>query len=497
MNLYSCFLQKFQNNRKLVFDKSIYSYEDLKLKIDIATEYLNKLKNNNKILVLTDNSYHLGVFLLTIARIGKIIIPVNKDLKEKQILDQISASNPSVIIYSKIFKKIISKVKNKILVSSEQIFNNRLEKYRKGINKMSKKNYMNQSFIITFSSGTTSNPKPILFTQKIKYERYEHIRKLYKIKKRDIILTSSPLDHSLGQRLFFLAVLTGCNLVYLRKYNLKIWRKIIKKNKVSFAILPSNYLKLLKEDLLNKRIKIKKIVSAASDINKSDKLLFRKKIDFSEMYGASEIGTITNLSKSAPINKINSVGKILSGAEVKIFDKRFNSLSAFKIGKIACKTKLQFKGYYNNKILTKRSKVDGFFLTGDLGYVDNDNYLFFVSRENDVIISSGLNIYSSDVEKEINEHKNIKECAVIGLKDDFFGEIVFSICVLKKQKKNFELNLRNFLSNRLANYQQPIGYSFINELPKNVLGKILKRDLKKIYNEKGYDFSKNLRSLLN
>ena len=67
--------------------------------------------------------------------------------------------------------------------------------------------------------------------------------------------------------------------------------------------------------------------------------------------------------------------------------------------------------------------------------------------------------------KEINEHKNIKECAVIGLKDDFFGEIVFAVCVMKKQKRNFELNLRNFLSNRLANYQQPVGYSFVKELP--------------------------------
>ena len=107
MNLYSSFVKSFKGNRKLIFDNSTYTYEDFRLKIELATKYLDRIRNKNKILVLTDNPYHLGIFIMMAARIGKIIIPLNKDLREKQILNQISISDPNVIIYSPIYKKII------------------------------------------------------------------------------------------------------------------------------------------------------------------------------------------------------------------------------------------------------------------------------------------------------------------------------------------------------------------------------------------------------
>ena len=134
--------------------------------------------------------------------------------------------------------------------------------------------FTNKDFIITFSSGTTSSPKPILYTQKIKYERYLHIKNIYKINKNDNILLTSPVDHSLGQRIVFLATLTGCNLVYLQKYNKKNFKKFIRDERISFSILSSNYINLMKKDLISKRIKIKKIVSAASTLSSKDKLDF-------------------------------------------------------------------------------------------------------------------------------------------------------------------------------------------------------------------------------
>ena len=496
MNLYSSFLKNLTEKKKLVFDNSSYSYKNFKDNVDWVSFFLNKFKNKKKILVLIDNSYHLGVFLLSSAKCGKIIIPINKDLKEKQILEQISYTSPEIIIYSKNFKRVASKYKKSLLICEDDIFKDIKKKKLKNDKTISTKNYLNNDFIITFSSGTTSKPKPIIFTQKIKLERYKHIKKLYNIKKKDVILTSSPLDHSLGQRLFFLAILTGCKLVYLNKYNLKKWKKVIKKNQVSFAILPSNYLKLLKMDILNKSIKVNKVVSAAADISRSDKLALKEKINFNEMYGASEIGTITNLKKDSPTSKIDSVGKLIGDAQVKIFDDNLKTLAPNKIGEIGCKTKLQFKGYFKNKKLTKKSQKNGFFLTGDLGYIDKDNYLYFVSRKKDVIISSGLNIYPVDIEKEINEHKNIKESAVVGLKDKFFGEAVFAVCILKKNEKNFEVKIRKYLQKKLANFQQPLGYSFVKELPKNSLGKIVKKDLKEIYDKKNLDLSKTIRLLL-
>ena len=228
-----------------------------------------------------------------------------------------------------------------------------------------------------------------------------------------------------------------------------------------------------------------------------DKLEFKKeKIKLYEMYGAAEIGTITSLS-TFDSKKESSVGKILQNCDVKILDKNFNSLKNNKVGEIACKTNLRLKNYYKSKNLTEKSFIKDYFLTGDLGYKDNKNFLYFVSRKKDVIISSGENIYPSDIEKEVLKFKNISECCAIGIPDKFFGEALFIVCVIKKKDKNIEIKLRNFLRTRLANFQQPLGYDFVSLLPKNRLGKIIKADIKKIYIKRKLDLSKQIRKILN
>ena len=324
-----------------------------------------------------------------------------------------------------------------------------------------------------------------------------HIKNLYKIKQEDNILLTSPVDHSLGQRILFLSTLTGCNLIYLKKYNKKLFKKFIRNEKISFSILSSNYVNLMKNELLKKKIKIKKIVSAASTLSLEDKLDFKKKkVNLYEMYGAAEIGTITNLSTDN-VKKANSVGRILQNCKVKIFDKNSKTLKHNQIGEIACKTNLILKEYYKSKNLTKKSFVQNYFLTGDFGYKDSDNFLYFVSRKKDVIISSGENIYPLDIEKEVLRYNNISECCAIGIPDKYFGEAVFLVCVTKKKDKEIEKKLRNFLRTRLANFQQPLGYDFVTELPKNRMGKIVKREVKKIYLKKKLDLSKQIRKFLN
>ena len=124
MNLYYFFLKKFSRKNKLIFDNLTYTYQDFKKKVDLVAFFLNKFKDKKKILVITENSYHLGILLLAISKIGKIIIPLNKDLKEKQILDQISYISPEIIIYTKNFKNTVYKTKKSILINTEDIFKN-------------------------------------------------------------------------------------------------------------------------------------------------------------------------------------------------------------------------------------------------------------------------------------------------------------------------------------------------------------------------------------
>ena len=498
MNLYSIFLKNLQLKKKIITENREYSYGQIFNFIENTSNIIEKYKQNTRIFLVSNNFFSYLILFYVCSKLGKTLIPVNSTLSKNQILSICEFVKPNIVVFSNEYSFFKRHIKSDKLILDNNFYQETDKKLTNIINeiKLSKK-YINNDYIVTFSSGTTSLPKPILYTQKIKYNRYLHIKNLYKIKQEDNILLTSPVDHSLGQRILFLSTLTGCNLIYLKKYNKKLFKKFIRNEKISFSILSSNYVNLMKNELLKKKIKIKKIVSAASTLSLKDKLDFKKKkINLYEMYGAAEIGTITNLSIDN-VKKANSVGRILQNCKVKIFDKNSKILKHNQIGEIACKTNLILKEYYKSKNLTKKSFVQNYFLTGDFGYKDSDNFLYFVSRKKDVIISSGENIYPFDIEKEVLRYNNISECCAIGIPDKYFGEAVFLVCVTKKKDKEIEKKLRNFLRTRLANFQQPLGYDFVTELPKNRMGKIVKREVKKIYLKKKLDLSKQIRKFLN
>jgi len=492
MNLYSLFLKNFNKNKKIIFNNEEISYLVFKENIDSFASHLNN-KKIKKVAILTNDPKLIAVALLASAKEGKVIITLNNNLLLKQINLQLKLTKPDLIIIDK------TNTLKKFRYCKKFLYGKDALKPKKNIimNKNSK-NFIDKNFIITFSSGTTSEPKPIIYNQKTKYLRFLQIKNIYKIKIGDDIFSVSPLDHSLGQRLFFLALLNGSNFIFLNKYNLALIKKYSSSFKLKFSSLSSNYLLLLKKHLLNKSVFIKKIVSAASSLPENDKkTLVKNGVNLYEMYGAAEIGTVTNINFNKNKKLIRSVGKILKNIDLKIVNEKDQFLSIGKIGEIVCKTPLRFKGYYNNAKLTNNSFIGKYFKTGDIGKLDKKNNLYFLSRKQDVIISSGKNIYPIDVEKELLKLKYIKEAAVVGLKDKFFGEIAFAVCVANYTFLNLENKIKKDLSTKVSKFQMPLGFAFVKDLPKNNLGKVQKYLIRKKYNEKKFDFTKNLRKILN
>ena len=490
MNLYSLFLKNFSEDKKIIFNDDEINYKEFKNQVDIIASNINEYYN--KIAILSGNQKIISLFLFACAKSGKTLITLNKNLKTHQINLQLKISTPDIIVVdSDVNLKVLNYCNKKFYV--DDFFIERNKKYNKY-----KKNLFNKNFIITFSSGTTSLPKPILYTQKIKYKRFLQMKHIFNVKSNDTIFSVSSIDHSLGQRLLFLALLNGSNFIYFSKYNFKELKKLCSKYQISFTILPSNYLNLLKKHLLNKSIFIPKIVSAASTLLTSEKYsLIKTGIGLYEMYGASEIGTVTSVKFNKNSKFISSVGRVLKNIKIKIVDDQNKSLKTGQVGEIICKTPLKFKGYYKSHNLAKKSLTKGYFKTGDLGKIDKNNYLYFISRKQDVIISSGKNIYPIDIERELLKLNYLEETAIIGIKDKFFGEIVFAVCVLKRKISDAEKKIKKYLSKRVSSFQLPLGYAFLKRLPKNNLGKVQKNILRKIYNKKKIDLTKNLRRLLN
>jgi O-succinylbenzoic acid--CoA ligase len=187
-----------------------------------------------------------------------------------------------------------------------------------------------------------------------------------------------------------------------------------------------------------------------------------------QTYGMTETSSqTTTLSSEDAIRKLGSAGKPLFFADIRIDGEE-------EIGEICVKGPHVTKGYVG-AASSKDPLVDGWLHTGDIGYIDEEGYLFVVDRRSDLIISGGENIYPAEVEQALVKHPAIKEAGVVGTQDDKWGQVPVAFVVLKDDVKEEEL--KAFMKTQIASYKQPTAYYFVEQLPRNASNKLLRREL--------------------
>jgi long-chain acyl-CoA synthetase len=425
--IYEIFKQnalKTPNKIALIFENNYLTYKELLEKVE---NFKLNLKPYTHIGIFLENSIEFVILMLVASKYKLTLIPFstkNIDFNRFDI----------EYIYNGEFKKI-----------------NNYKKKKSG-------------YIIVSTSGSTSEPKPIVLTEEIKLKRIEIAKKTYNLNENDKILISTPMHHSLAQRGILLPLIIGATAVLMKNFTPTKYLEIIQKEKITFNFAVSTQLELItpyikKYDLSS----IKSIVSTSYSLKDEIKEKLSKHLTIYECYGTSEIGCVTNLNIN---NKkySNSVGKSLDGVKIKI-----------KNGEILVKSPWRFKEYYKMPEVTKNAFDGEFFKTGDLGEI-KDGYLFYKGRKKELIKTGGISVYPIDIEKEILKVKGVKEVAVVGVKDDYFGEAIIAVIVGNADKKEILNQVKN-----LAPYQRPIFYDFIKELPKNALGKVQKFKLKEKY----------------
>jgi len=405
-------------NQKIVFEQEIISYKELFERIENK-----KLPKIGKLALFLENSIEFIEWLLLASKYKFTLVPFfskNVDFKKFGISH----------IYDGKLKQI----------SDENAY----------------------GYIIVSTSGSTSEPKPIVLTEIIKLKRIEIAKRSYNLDANDTILVSTPLHHSLAQRGVLLALTLGAKLVLMRQFKDAQFLNLIQEERVTFTFAVSNQLEIISKKIDNYDLSSLKALISTSYAIKSqtkEKLL---KLPIYECYGTSEIGCITNLSPEDIKLHPNSVGKALDGVEIKI-----------KNEEILVKSPFQFLEYYNMPKITKESFDGDFFKTGDLGEII-DGYLYYKGRKKELIKTGGISIYPIDIEKVLKEVNGVKEVAVIGVEDNYFGEIVVAFI-----EGNVELKyLIQEVNKNLSLYQRPMKYEIVDKIPKNALGKIQKFKLK-------------------
>lgn len=340
-----------------------------------------------------------------------------------------------------------------------------------------------ESLILTMTSGSTGTPKPIDISQKNKYDRsMAHIR-VYGITGDDRILAATPLYHSLAERLVILPLIIGATSVLLPRFTPAVWLKCVEEQKPTFTIAVSaqlaQILETLKQPDAPAITSFRSIVSSSALLEASVKyeLIDLLKCEFHEMYGASEVSTVTDICFQDSRDKQSSVGKPFDEAQVKILRDESESdfdtdCAPYEVGEIAVKTALQCKGYYKQEAMMKAAMFGDYFRTGDLGYLDEDGYLYFSGRKKELIITGAVNVYPHDIDVVIGRLPEIEECAAFSYPDERLGEVV-ALAVVEKEEQEINVRaLRTYCARNLADFQQPHLIFKLDKLPKNTMGKL-------------------------
>jgi len=193
------------------------------------------------------------------------------------------------------------------------------------------------------------------------------------------------------------------------------------------------------------------------------------------MYGAAEIGTVTSINVSKNKKFLKSVGKSYQkNIDIKILSSENKLLPDNRIGEIICKTPGKFKGYFNLIKENNNCYYKDYFRTGDLGYLDNNKYLYFKSRKKNIIRKNGITIYPEDIENNILKDKRVEEVAVVG------KELKLNTKIYLFVKKNLNIDhlyIKNICLKKLSTFQLPDEILFVKSIPKTNLGKVNKREL--------------------
>lgn len=340
--------------------------------------------------------------------------------------------------------------------------------------------------VLVYTSGTTGKPKGAMLTHNNMLGAVTAAHAAFPVGPEDRLLGALPLCHIYGLTVVMLGTIhKGGSLALIEKFDVVPALKTIEEEKVTvLPAVPTMYQYMIlqmekqKYDLSSLRL----CLSGGAPLPKT---LFESLARFVEAplvegYGLTEVSCVATLNPVNGKNVQGSVGPAIPTVTVGIFDKDGNSLPAGSdnVGEIAIKGPNVMRGYYRAPEKTKEVLKDGWFFTGDLGYLDPDAYLWIVGRAKELIIRGGQNIYPREVENVIARLKGVVDVAVIGVAEPIMGERVKAVIVLGKDANLSQQEVKDFCQKRLADYKVPRVVEFIDTMPRNSTGKILKSQLR-------------------
>lgn len=339
-----------------------------------------------------------------------------------------------------------------------------------------------------YTSGTTGRSKGAMLTQANLISNSEVLVDYWQFTQADSLLHALPIFHTHG--LFVatnIALLCGCKVLFLPKFDVETVLQMLPQASSMMGV-PTFYTRLLGDERFTRELTqhMRLFISGSAPLLSETHIQFESRTGHRilERYGMTE----TNMNTSNPYDgerRAGTVGFPLPGVELKITNSQTGeALAPGEIGDIEVRGPNVFKGYWQMPEKTAEElRLNGFFITGDLGRVDEDGYVHIVGRNKDLIISGGYNIYPKEIELLLDQEEGVLESAVIGVPHPDFGESVVGVLVAASQTQLDTEQIKKRISTSLARFKHPQKLFVLEQLPRNTMGKVQKNVLREMFKE--------------
>jgi len=481
----------------LVDDEKI-RYAEVLEKADKLAAFLSSggIKRGDRVALFLRNSPEFVYAIFAISKIGAVVVPVNTFLKGDELSYILEDCNASALIASTVYDKVVHKSSASqqcAFVLWEGEINHADEKniaFEEAMHTVARVEHaaqmLDDTAVIIYTSGTTGKPKGAMLSHKNLFSNAISGAMTIDVSSKDRAIVFLPMFHSFTFSIGVMMMLyVGGSIVIIKSLKpfSNIFKQVLTKRVTLFFGIPDVYTALAKAKLpwyfmwFNK---IRAFISGAAALQPKTLDAMAKKFrraTLLEGYGLSEASPAVSMNTFKK-QKARSVGVALHGYEIKIVDEQLNELPRGSVGDIIVHGDNVMQGYLGRPEATDETIVNGWLLTGDMGYMDDEGFLFIVDRKKDLIISKGINIYPRELEEVINLFDGISASAVIGVADEKSGEVPVAYIELEEGVSSIdEAGLKRFLREQLANYKVPKQLHIVDELPKNATGKVLKRVL--------------------
>lgn len=452
----------------------------LKIKSKVSTDSSN-------IAILLPNSINYAIAYFAIQFSDNIVVPIGIQAKAPEIISSLEYCEIDLVIsdteHLEFLKSTIKGYDYGVdiyIIDSDDFItlNDNIASVPK-TNSIQQNRTKDDVAIMLHTSGTTSNPKRVMLTHSNLINNIKSNIESLKLTKDDKVLIAMPMYFGYCNTAQFLTHLyLGASMVILNSVFLpKQFFRIVEKEKITnFTCVPSMLLMLLNyryaDNYDYNSLRYICFGGGNMPVEKLKQLIEKySSVGFVQTYGQTECSPrVTALLPEYSLSKIGSVGTPIPKVEVRILNFVGSDLQGNQIGEIVVKGKNTMKGYYKQPKITEQTIRDGWVYTGDLGYIDDDGFLYLAGRIKNIIISGGINIYPEEIEQILLQNEHVSDVCVIGEEHELLGEVPVAKVILKQAINSNEL--RNYCSERLADYKIPIRFEIVDNLPKTYNGKI-------------------------